>query len=453
GRDNKSSNAVEAINDQTALKTEFASRVERVELKNDSTLLTLENRATPIIALRGSLRAGSYFEPRDKPELATLTAEMLERGTRRRSKIEIATELESVGAELSFSADAFSVSIGGRSLSKDLPLLLNTLAEFLREPAFPAEELEKLKQQLVADVQENQSNTRYRAYERLTQLLFDEANPFYVHSGERLIESINSITVDDITDFYARQYGGRSLILSIAGDLNSSEIAKLFEKKFGDFNGPENIEVISLSTEARTPQREVVIVRGKASVDVLLGATAPLRRASEDYYAAVLANSALRQSTLSSRLGLEVRDRQGLTYGINSAFRAPGLAPGPWYVAVTLNPQTVEQALDSATGVLRDYIANGIREDELADEKSSAIGSFKVALSTNAGLASALWNAEFYRLGTNYIDRFPQIVEAVKAEEVNRAIRKYFLPENLTVVIAGEYIAAAPSEITTATQQ
>lgn len=103
--------------------------------------------------------------------------------------------------------------------------------------------------------------------------------------------------------------------------------------------------------------------------------------------------------------------------------------------------------------MLRDYIANGIREDELADEKSSAIGSFKVALSTNAGLASALWNAEFYRLGTNYIDRFPQIVEAVKAEEVNRAIRKYFLPENLTVVIAGEYIAAAPSEITTATQQ
>ena len=453
-RDDKSSDAVEAITAQSAPQTNFASRVGRTELGNGATLLLLENRATPIIALRGSLRAGSYFEPKQKPGLASLTAEMLERGTRRRSKIEIATALESVGAELSFSADAFSVSIGGRSLSKDLPMLLNTLAEFLREPSFPAEELEKLKQQVVADIQENQSNTRYRAYERLTQLLFDESNPFYVHSGERLIESINSITVKDVGEFYARQYGGRSLILSIAGDLNQNEIAGSFETNFGDFNGSENIEVnIADVSESRPPQRETVTVRGKASVDVLLGATAPLRRASEDYYAAVLANSALGQSTLSSRLGLEVRDRQGLTYGINSAFRAPGLAPGPWYVAVTLNPQTVEQALDSATGVLRDYIANGIREDELADEKSSAIGSFKVALSTNAGLASALWNAEFYRLGTNYIDRFPQIVEAVKAEEVNRAIRKYFLPENLTVVIAGEYIAAAPSEITTATQQ
>lgn len=445
GRDDKSSDAVEAVTAESAAQIDFASRVRRVQLENGATLLTLENRATPIIALRGSLRAGSYFEPPDKPELATLTAEMLERGSRRRSKIEIATELESVGAELSFSADAFSVSIGGRSLSKDLSLVLNALAEFLRQPAFPAEELEKLKQQLVADVQENQSNTRYRAYERLTQLLFDETNPFYVHGGERLIESINSITVDDIKDFYARQYGGRSLILSIAGDLDRDETAQIFETNFGDFNGPENVEIsVADVAEAGAAQREAVLVRGKASVDVLLGAAAPLRRASEDYYAAVLANSALGQSTLSSRLGLEVRDRQGLTYGINSAFRAPGLAPGPWYVAVTLNPQTVERALESATGVLRDYIANGIRAEELADEKSSAIGSFKVALSTNAGLASALWNAEFYRLGTDYIDRFPQLIEAVTKEEVNAAIRKYFRPDNLTVVIAGEYDATAP---------
>ncbi len=453
-RNDKSSDAVEAITAQSTTRTNFASRVGRTELKNGATLLLLENRATPIIALRGSLRAGSYFEPKEKPGLASLTAEMLERGTHRRTKIEIATALESVGAEISFSADAFSVSIGGRSLSKDLPMLLNTLAEFLREPSFPVEELEKLKQQIVADVQENQSNTRYRAYERLTQLLFDESNPFYVHSGERLIESINSITIEDVREFYARQYGGRSLILSIAGDLSRNEIAESFERNFGDFGGPENIEVnIADISRASPPQRETVTVRGKASVDVLLGAAAPLRRSSEDYYAAVIANSALGQSTLSSRLGLEVRDRQGLTYGINSAFRAPGLAPGPWYVAVTLNPQTVEQALDSATGVLHDYLENGIREDELADEKSSAIGSFKVALSTNAGIASALWNAEFYRLGTNHIDRFPQIVEAVKAEEVNNAIRKYFRPENLTVVIAGEYdMAAVPGANTNVVQ-
>jgi zinc protease len=81
----------------------------------------------------------------------------------------------------------------------------------------------------------------------------------------------------------------------------------------------------------------------------------------------------------------------------------------------------------------------------LEDEKSSAIGSFKVSLSTNGGIASALWNAEFYRLGLDYIDRFPQLIRAVTVEEVNAAIRKYFRPESLTVVVAGDIETARPA--------
>jgi zinc protease len=134
-----------------------------------------------------------------------------------------------------------------------------------------------------------------------------------------------------------------------------------------------------------------------------------------------------------------VRDREGLTYGIGSRFRAPSLAAGPWYIAVSVNPQNVEKAIGSALKVLRDYVTNGMTADELADEKSSAIGSFKVSLSTNAGIAEALWNAEFFRLGLDYIDRFPELIQAVTLEEANAAIRKYFRPDHLTIVIAGDY--------------
>src|ERR671929_1069798 len=122
----------------------FASRVVREELATGAVLLVLENRATPTVSLRGSLRAGSYFEPRDRPGLARLTAEMLERGTRRRTKLELAGDLERAGAELEFSTDPFAVNVAARCLSEDLPALVSTLAESLREPAFPADELEKL---------------------------------------------------------------------------------------------------------------------------------------------------------------------------------------------------------------------------------------------------------------------------------------------------------------------
>jgi zinc protease len=449
-RGDKSSDAVEANTPASVGRSNFASRVVRTELKSGAVLLLLENRATPTISLRGSFRAGSYFEPRDKPGLAQITANLLERGTKRRTKLQLANDLESVGAQLAFSADPFAVNVAARALSKDLPLVISTIAEQLREPAFPADELEKLKQQLIAVLQEQQSNTGYRARERFTQLIFDEASPFYMPGGERLIQSISSITVEDVRSFYTKFYGGRSLVISMSGDIEKTDVQRQFEEAFGPFTGPESVDinVIDPSPQDET-RREIVLVKEKSSVDILLGSAAPLRRDSEDYYAALLANSALGESTLSSRLGLRVRDQEGLTYGINSRFRAPSLAAGPWYVGVTVNPNNIEKAINSALNVLRDYVQNGVRADELADEKSAAIGSFKVGLATNAGLAQAMWNAEFYRLGMDYIDRYPQIIQAVTVEEVNAAIRKYFRPDQLTVVIAGDIETSVSGSVPT----
>ena len=442
-RGEKSSAAASANTPASVTRSNFAARVARTRLPTGSTLLVLENHATPTISLRGSLRAGSHFEPRDKPGLASLTADMLERGTRRRTKLQLASDLESVGAQIEFSADPFSVEIAGRALAKDLSLLLNTLAETLREPAFPAEELEKLRQQAIAAIQEQQANTRLRAYEKFSQLTYDPANPFYTHAGDALVKSLNSITVEDVQRFYDERYGGRSLVLSVVGDVRADEVQRLFAEAFGEFTGPESVEInVDDPQPPAETRREIVFLKEKANVDVLLGSAAPLRRAARDYYAATLANGALGQSTLSSRLGLQVRDREGLTYGIGSRFRAPSLAAGPWYIAVSVNPTNVEKAIGSALAVLRDYVTNGMTTDELADEKSSAIGSFKVSLSTNAGLAEALWNAEFYELGFDYIDRFPELIQAVTLEEANAAIRKYFRPDHLTVVIAGDYEAA-----------
>jgi zinc protease len=417
----------------------LASRVAREELSSGAALLVLENRATPTVALYGSLRAGSYFEPRDRPGLARITAEMLKRGTRLRGKLELAGALEQVGADVEFDADAFAVRISARSLAQDFPALVSSLAEMLREPSFPEDELEKLKQQTVAAIREQQTDTRRRAYERLTQTLFDEESPFYTHAGERLIESVNSITVEDVRGFYEKFYGGRSLILSAVGDARAREALRVMREAFEGFDGPESVDVnVSDPEPGEGTRRELVIVKDKANVDVMLGSAAPLRRDAADYYAAVLANRALGESTLSSRLGLQVRDVEGLTYGIASRFRAPTLAAGPWYIAVSVNPSNVERAINSALKVLREYVEHGISPEELEDEKGSAIGSFKVSLSTNAGLAFALWNAEFYRLGLDYVDRYPQLIRAVSKEEVNAAIRKYFRPDHLTVVIAGD---------------
>jgi zinc protease len=423
--------------------TTIAERVQRTELANGATLVVLENHATPSVALRGTLLAGAYFEPADKRGLAGITAAMLERGTLKRTKLQIAQSLESVGASVSFSGDTFSVNIGGRSLAKDLPMVLSTLAEELREPAFPAEELEKIKSTSIVAIRERRINTGFRSYQRFVNLNYPKDSPFYVPESDTLIASVQSITVADVRKYYQEHFGGRSLILTVVGDVSGSDVAKQFTEGFRDFQEPKDLQItVTDPPLPTTTKRETIVVTDKASVDIVMGIAASLRRNSPDYFAALFANSALGQSTISSRLGLQVRDKEGLTYGIGSSFSSPSLAGGPWSITLSANPNNVEQSIRSAKAVLKEYVQKGMRPDELADEKSSAIGRFQVGLSTNAGLAASLLNSEFYKLGPNFLDQVPQILSAVTLEEVNTAIRKYFHPDLLTVVTAGDYSPA-----------
>lgn len=419
----------------------IASRVDVFTLNNGATLLVLENKATPTMRIRGSLRAGTFFAPEGtmgKWSLAQICASMLERGSNTYTKLEIAERLESVGAELDFASSTFAVSFNGRARRKDFSSLIWTLADELRNPSFPDAELKKLKQQVISSIQEQQSNTHYRAYERLSQLLYERSNPFYVPPGNELIDSLNSVTVDDIRTFHARQYGCRSLILVVVGDVNTNHVRENFARLFSDFELQGSIDVNIPDQAPSTSKNEIIKIKDKASVDLLMGTTTTLRRDSSDFYAAMLANNALGESTLSSRLGLQVRDKEGLTYGIGSRFRSPGLAPGPWYIAVSVNPQNVDRAIESATNVLKTYVTDGITAKELANEKSSAIGSYKVSLSTNAGIAEAIWNAQYYQLGLEYLDQYSSLIDAVTLEDARSAARKHFRSESLATVIAGD---------------
>lgn len=416
----------------------FEARTHRYRLGNGITLLLLENHANPTVSLYGLLRAGAYFNPPGRRGLSSLTASMMSKGTKRRSKLEIAEKLEEAGARLSFSSNTFTVSLGGQSLSRDFPMLLTTLAEEMLEPAFPPEELAKLRTRTIAAIRQEQEETRSRAVERLTQLVFPPENPFYQLSAEGLIGQIEEISVEDLHNFYHSHYGADSFILAIAGDIDAEQVKGEIERLFGGWVGAPGQKIDLPFTPLQSePIRDYVRMRDKPNVDIVIGHASGLRRANPDYLAAQLANRALGQSTLSSRLGLKIRDEMGLTYGINSAFMESGLGDGPYLISVTVAPENIELAIDTTMEIVNDFIANGILAEELSDEISSWIGSFKIGLATNAGMAAQIASAELHGLGIGYLDRFPEILSAVTKEEVDAAIRRYLHPERATTVIAG----------------
>jgi zinc protease len=194
----------------------------------------------------------------------------------------------------------------------------------------------------------------------------------------------------------------------------------------------------SVGVPPATPGQESVEMPEKASADVVLACPSDLIRPEPAYLPCTLANSALGQSSLTSRLGVRVRDREGLTYGIHSSFHATHIA-GPFAVTLTVRPENRAAAVASTLDEIALFLKSGLKDKEFRDEKSSRIGKFKVDLGSNAGLASAIDAAIYYGLGVSYLDEFPSRVAAVTKEEANTEFRKRVDPSRFTVVAAGSF--------------
>lgn len=415
----------------------FAERTARASLASGATVLSLEHAADPTVAIRANLRAGSAYA--EGPRLlADVTARMLRRGTLRRSAAVFSEDVESLGAHLDASAGAFTVGVRAHALREDTATVLEAMAEMLREPRFPESELEKVRAEVAAEIRLGQDSTSDRAFERLTELVLPADHPYHETPAEARLAELAEISVADVRGFYDRHYGGSSLTLAAAGDVSSDGFHAVAERLFGDWTGPAPAHVEREITPAESHGREIVPMRDKANADVVLGLASGLRRLDSDYFAAMLGNAVLGQSTLSSRLGIRVRDREGLTYGIASRFFGASLVDGLWYVSVTVQPSNVDQAIASTLDELRRALEDGVTGDEVDAYVSNFIGTFKVGLATNAGMVGRLVDAEFYGLGPGYLDDFGSIVSAVTRDDVNAALRRHVHLDRLTTVIAGE---------------
>jgi zinc protease len=419
----------------------FAEAVATRTLANGARFYVLENRFNPTVSLSGSLFAGPLYAPPDRRLLAAMAAGELAKGTRRRTKLEIAEDLEGRGASLTVSADASDpagVDVAGSSLSRDVDVLLDTLAEVLREPVFPEEELDKEKVRLVGAIRQQDDNTAARAWAAASRRIYPEGHPMRRRTAAERTAAVESLTRAEIERHYQARYGAATFHLAVVGDVDAARLLDGLERRFGDWQAGPAREIPPLGIPPSAPGSEDVVLADKPSADVVLMEPADLARPDPDFLACSLANSALGQSSLTSRLGVRVRDTDGLTYGIHSSFAASHVA-GPFAVTLTVKPESRDAAVAAALDEITRFVKTGLTDKELADEKSARIGRFAVDLSANSGIASAIDTAVYYGFGVSYLDEFPALVRAVTRRDAEEAFSRRVHPERFTIVSAGSF--------------
>lgn len=413
-----------------------AASAVRFTLPNGLTLVLRENHANPTVALHGVIKAGAMFDPPGKSGLATFTGSMLDQGTRTRTAFEQASAVESLGATLRFEGGSETVSFHGTMLSEDLEAVLAVLADALREPVFPPDEIEKIRGELWNEYRIAENSTSSVAARRANALLFPEGHAYHRHAwGDE--EGLRSISREDLVAHHRAHYGADATVVVLVGDVTPARAREIAERVFGTWTKrPRAIpfEVPPAGPLARS--RRLVVPRpGKSQADVVYAIHGVARNAP-DYDAVMMMNYVLGGGSLSSRLMDSIRDRQGLVYGVYSGLMA-GIGAGPLQIRAGTNPANAARCAEAVLGEVRRLHDEGPTDEEMEAAKGYLTGVFPVRLETNAGVAGQLLSAEIYGLGLDYIERYPSIVRSVTTAQAREAARTYLDPERYVLVFAG----------------
>lgn len=419
-------------------ETKIADRIIEQTPIDGIRLLTMKPGVKDVVTITGSFLGGDQYSPQANMMIADLTAAMLDKGTKNKSKFEIADKLETVGASISFSSGQYHVRFNAKCLKADIPLVLSLLAEQLREPAFNKEDLKTLKTRLVANLKRDKEDTGKQAGGAFLRKLYPKNHPNYAYKIDNRIKMVNDIMPASLKYYHKTFYGLGNMTIVAVGDVDSEAFNSEISKSFGGWKtSPLDKKEATLTANQVKAGTEYVTIKEKTSADIYIGLPIGIDRNHEDYYPLMVGTYIL-GGNFSARLMQTVRDEQGLTYSIQSWVGGIDNGnDGYWVTGGSFAPQMVDRGYKATIEQLAKWVESGITKAELTAKQSTITGSYKVGLATTSGLAGQiLTNAERGR-PNSYLDNFPEFINALTMNQINNVIQKYIDKDRMFFVAAG----------------
>ena len=418
------------------------SRVIRAKLANGMRLVLLpkKNRGGTVNVQLG-LRYGDEKSVFGKDAAAQLAGAVLMRGTKNKSRQQIQDEMDRLKAEISVNGSATTAGAGIQTVEANLPGALRLVAELLRQPSFPENEFEQVRQQRLAGLESAKSEPQALASLELSRHLrpYPRGDSRYVGTIEEQIEDVKKVTLDEARKFYTQFYGGSNSELVIVGQFDPAAIQKLAAELFGDWKSPSRFERVPLPytkvdavvRKIETPDKQNALLAG--------GMTTRLSLDDADYAAAMLANRIF-GGTFSSRIVHRIRDKEGLSYGVNSGFNVNGMDDGAIFaMSAICAPQNLPKVEAAFREELTRALKDGFTAEEVAAEKKAWLEQLTVQRTQDGSLASTLLARERFGRTMKFDQNMEAKVPTLAVEQVNDAFRRHVDLAALSFVKAGDF--------------
>ena len=420
---------------------QFATPVEKT-FANGLRVIVAERAETPLVAAQLLVKNGGEVDPPGLFGLANMTADLLTKGTEKRSAPQIAEAIEGLGGSLDSSARWDSARASVNVMSSKLDGALEILADVVRRPTFKEDEIERLRQQtlddLTVELGQPGSIARYVA----ARVVFGDAP--YGHPLSGTPESIARIKREDIVRMHSTYYRPDNAILVMGGGIKAKDAFALAEKYFGDWQKPASdlpsAEGGTMSKAAGPPQI-VVIDKPDAGQAAVLVVRTGIDRKDADYFRGIVANSVL--SGYSGRLNQEIRIKRGLSYGAGSTLDTRR-SVGPFVASAQTKNESGAQVAALLLEEVTRLATAAVPDAELTPRKAVVTGGFARNLETANGLVAQVASLALYGLSFDEINRYINNVQAITAADVQRFAGSRLDAKGASVIIVGNAKAFLP---------
>ncbi len=408
---------------------------------NGAQVYLVEAKTIPMLDVQVDWMAGSVGDPANKLGLASLTAGMIDKGSRLQGRVvlesEISDRLADLGASLSFSSAAEKASMRLRTLSDPSrrDALVQLTAEVLRAPLFDAKILEREKARIIASIKEADLKPEVILSKEFDRQIYGQ-HPY----GQAItVATIQAIHINDIKSFYASRYAVKDAKITIVGDITKTEADRLVAQLMSTL--PARAKVVTVAPPVELFDKKVsggqVIKIPHAAQQAHISMGMPtIARKDPDYFPMLVGNYVLGGGGFVSRLMKEVREKRGLAYSVYS-YISPGRQVGPYVAGMQTKKEQADLAVNVMKQTIAEFIASGPTDAELAIAKSNLINGFPLRIDSNRkildNVASIAWND----LPLDTLDTWTAQVQSVTKEQILAAYKKHLDMDKLVTVIVG----------------